>query len=197
MLKWTVLSTLLLGCTGAISGPENRERPGRDAGVEEEDPTQGSRTMRRLSADQLVRSLEVVTGQRWEDYERFASSLGKPDLVNITAEARDIGVSFEKLAGDGARATCKAAISADLELTDSESRAILRYADASTRDRATLSRNLKYLYLRFHSVYIEDDSDSRLAPGLELWKKGNPSKTKPCNFDGKRFALAWRLTLTF
>ena len=134
-----------------------------------------TKRIRRLTADQFFTSLEVATGQRWDDEEQFAATLGRPDFGEVTVEGREMSVGFAKLAGDAARQTCRRAVEEDRDAADAGSRAILRrVADVGELDPfdPSVGENLRYLMLRFLGVYIVDDGDRRLEPWLRLMQDG-------------------------
>ncbi len=171
-----VMACLALGaCTGQVVQPgedpgfdgpttEGVDSPDRHSvGAAEHDDT---RRVRRVTADQLFLSLRAATGQEWAGYEEYANALGRPDLAEVTDEGRTVSVTFDKLAGDAARATCRAAIVADREAQSEGT--ILRRATLEDRDLRPLADNLRYLFLRFLSVEITSDDDPRLTPWLSL-----------------------------
>ena len=171
-----LLALVLAACSGQIepgaTPPEEPPAP-EDEGLAppERDPIAPAevapgRRLRRLTADQLVASLEVATGERWADYERFAGSLGRADFAEVTEEGRELNVTFEKLASDAARATCAAALEKDLE--GREPGVILHHVGVAHRDPADLAANLKHLQLRFLGVRVVDDADPRLTPWMDL-----------------------------
>jgi hypothetical protein len=133
-----------------------------------------TKRIRRLTADQFFASLFVATGQRWDDENQFAATLGRPDFSEVTAEGREMSVGFAKLAGDAARQTCRRAVEQDRDLSDPESRTILRGVSVDPLDPfdSRASENLRYLLLRFLGVYITDDSDRRLQPWLDILQEG-------------------------
>ena len=116
--KWmtsaALITAMLVGCTGDLSGSEPRNP--NDPNVEPE-----TKRLVRLTADQFFRSLEVTTGQTWSRADQYSSTLGKPDYTQSTQQAREISVSFVKLAGDAAREVCEEAVDADLEMANEES----------------------------------------------------------------------------
>lgn len=173
MSRWC-LTLLLLGaiaCDGQIGSP-TAEPNDPDDTVETAPPARDpvgdanlpeGRRLRRMSADQFVASLEVATGQRWRDYERFAAAMGRADYGEITEEGLELNVTFEKLVEDAARATCEDAVAADVD----GGNVILRHATSSDRDEATYVANLEYLFLRFLGQPLAV-GDSRLDPWLGL-----------------------------
>ena len=133
-----------------------------------------TKRIRRLTADQFFASLYVATGQRWDDEDQFAATLGRPDFAEVTAEGREMSVGFAKLAGDAARQTCRRAVQGDLDLADPESRTILRAVRVDPLDPfdPRASENLRYLLLRFLGIYIIEDSDRRLQAWLTILQDG-------------------------
>lgn len=153
---------LVLAVAACGSDPETTSPPGRDP--ETPTDTAPGRRIRRLSADQFSRSLQVATGQTWTRYAQYAGALGKADWSQITEEGTDIGVTFDKLVADAARETCRKAVTAP-------GQAIMRYASVSDRPGVAdvkILANLKYLMLRFLGEDITADDDPRLEPWLGI-----------------------------
>jgi hypothetical protein len=162
-------SVAAIGCTGDSSAYEDPRRA--------VDPEQVPETkrIRRLTADQFFASLNVATGQRWDDEEQFAATLGRPDFAEVTAEGREMSVGFAKLAGDAARQTCRRAVEQDRETADQALRVILRRIETMEQldpFDANVAENLRYLALRFHGVHITDDADRRLQPWFMVLQDG-------------------------
>lgn len=185
-LRSYLLAALLAACGAPGAGDPGTDDPGTDdpgtddpgtddpgTGVDR-DPTGPSeldpaRAPQRLSAQQLHASLIVATGQRWAGFEDAAATLGRPDFTQTTEEGRQISVAFETLIGEGARATCRAAVAADRALpVESEERAILRGVDLDGPDASARRANLRRLILRFHGHEVVADDDPRASPWLEL-----------------------------
>lgn len=170
-LHWTMLLIGAIACDGQIGTPsadpsETEEvtpttPPTRDPVGDAELPA--GRRLRRMSADQFVASLEVATGQRWSDYERFAAAMGRADYGEITEEGLELNVTFEKLVEDAARATCDDAVRADVDGGE----VILRHVSIADRDEAAYVANLEYLFLRFLGQPLAE-GDTRLDPWLAL-----------------------------
>lgn len=131
------------------------------------------RRVRRLTAEQFHRSLEIATGQTWSRYAAFAAALGRPDYGDIVDEGRDLSITFDKLVHDAARETCAEAVAADRGGRD----VILRAAAIGDRDDAAFAANLRYLYRRFLGFTIDDAADPRLAPWLGLLRGAEPAAT--------------------
>ena len=130
------------------------------------------RQIRRLTADQFVRSLEKVTEQPWPDYELYAAAMGKADFAEITEHDRNLSVTFEKFANDAAIATCRAAVDSDAM---GETDAILRFATLDVEEGGELAplletdirANVQYLFLRFLGDEVALDSPL-VDPWVEL-----------------------------
>jgi len=164
----SIALVLALAACGTDAGSQP---PGRDpAGPTDTAP---GRRIRRLSADQFARSLQVATGQTWTRYAQYAGALGKADWSQITEEGTDIGVTFDKLVDDAARETCKKAVTAP-------GQAIMRFAALADRPGVAddkLRANLKYLLLRFLGEDVSADDDPRLTPWLGVLTGGTPPTT--------------------
>jgi len=160
-----------LAVVGCSSDPQPYSDP-RSIVAPEEVPE--TKRIRRLTADQFFASLEVATGQRWDDEEEFAATLGRPDFAEVTAEGREMSVGFAKLAGDAARQTCRRAVEQDREVSSSSERVILqKLNDVDQLDPFDpgVVENIRYLILRFLGVYVEDD-DRRLQPWIDIIQTG-------------------------
>ena len=162
-------SVAAIGCSGGSTSYDDPRR------VVDPEQVPETKRIRRLTADQFFASLNVATGQRWDDEEQFAATLGRPDFAEVTVEGREMSVGFAKLAGDAARETCRRAVEQDRGTADQASRVILR--KISSIDQldpfdANVGENLRYLVLRFHGVYAIDDDDRRLQPWFTLLQDG-------------------------
>ena len=164
-----VSSLVAMGCSEGSSGYEDPRR------IVDAEQVPETKRIRRLTADQFFASLEIATGQRWDDQEQFAATLGRPDFAEVTVEGREMSVGFAKLAGDAARETCRRAVEQDRNTADAAARAILpRIGNIDQLDPfdANVGDNLRYLVLRFHGVYATDDADRRLQPWFTLLQDG-------------------------
>ena len=164
-----VSSTTAIGCS-SDSSPYTDPRS-----VVSPEEVPETKRIRRLTADQFFASLEVATGQRWDDERQFAATLGRPDFAEVTAEGREMSVGFAKLAGDAARQTCRRAVEQDRDETDPDSRVVLRKInEVGQLDPfdPNVGENLRYLVLRFLGVYAIDDADRRLQTWFNLLQDG-------------------------
>ncbi len=130
------------------------------------------RRIRRMTADQYIRSLTVATGQSWPLYEDYAAALGKADFAGITSDDRSLSVTFDKFIHDAAQYTCRTAL--DDDVTNGGA-TILREVGVEETDEDALRRNLQYLMLRFLAVSLPTD-DPRLDPWLGLLTAGSTSE---------------------
>lgn len=164
-----VSSLVAMGCSEGSSGYEDPRR------IVDAEQVPETKRIRRLTADQFFASLEIATGQRWDDQEQFAATLGRPDFAEVTVEGREMSVGFAKLAGDAARETCRRAVEQDRNTADAAARTILRRTGSTEQldpFDANVGDNLRYLVLRFHGVYATDDADRRLQPWFTLLQDG-------------------------
>jgi len=162
-------SVAAIGCSGGSTSYDDPRR------VVDPEQVPETKRIRRLTADQFFASLNVATGQRWDDEEQFAATLGRPDFAEVTVEGREMSVGFAKLAGDAARETCRRAVEQDRVTADQASRVILRRIssiDQLDPFDANVGENLRYLVLRFHGVYAIDDDDRRLQPWFTVLQDG-------------------------
>ena len=123
------------------------------------------RRVRRLTADQFHRSLEVATGRSWAEYGRYAASLGRPDYAEVTEQGREVSMTFAKFVDDAARATCVATL--DEDRRGEGPGVLLRDALITDRDPAVLEQNLRYLFLRFLGQSLPP-GDPALEPFMRI-----------------------------
>lgn len=119
------------------------------------------RAIRRMTADQYVRSLELATTQRWADFEAYSAAMGKADFSEITEQDRTLSVTFEKFANDAAIATCRAAVELD---ANDDTQIILRHATLLSLEETDVRANVQYLVLRFLADEVELDD-----PRVDVW----------------------------
>ncbi len=119
------------------------------------------RAIRRMTADQYVRSLELATTQRWEGFDAYSAAMGKANFSEITEHDRNLSVTFEKFANDAAIATCRAAVAID---ADEQAEVILRHVTLESLDEAAVRANVQYLVLRFLADEVPLDD-----PRVDVW----------------------------
>lgn len=141
-----------------------------------------SRSVKRLSVDQLAAALPVVAGDdanglpiTWRlkvgqktvealSDQALAPTLGKPDWIQVTEEGLQPSSLYLKFADDMARDVCEQAIKEDVTRDDPASRALTRFADPrDTTDRPAIRANLRYLKLRFLGVKVDATDDTATA----------------------------------
>ncbi len=126
---------------------------------------------RRFSADMLEASLSILMGHniKWQlsgrsdsAFDSLSDTLGKPDYIEITEEARLPTTLYVKLTGDMARNVCQQAVDADYRLSSVTERALIRVPNLSDiKDSVSINKNLRYLKLRLHGEFIaEQDIDA-------------------------------------
>jgi len=157
----------LLACgSSSASGSSSAHPTGGDQ--EPSAPVLTARAPRRITAEQLARSLEVATGQSWQQFEARAATLGRPDYLHTLSEGEQFSVAFVRFAEEGARATCAAAVSAERDLHEPAERPILGAVRLEAPDPALRRANLRRLVLRFLGTPVTSDDDSRLSGLLPL-----------------------------
>ncbi len=125
-----------------------------------------ARQIQRLTAEQVKRSLEVATGEPWENFDDFSGALGRPDLTEVTEEGRALNSTFVKIVEDAARVSCDGAIEADAE-REPAARVILRHVTEEDEEPEVMAENVRYLMLRFWALDVSKE-DERLTPWLTL-----------------------------
>jgi hypothetical protein len=127
------------------------------------------RMARRLTVAQLRKSIPLLfNGVTWEENFRGQSSnafnalsrtLGEADYIEVTEPNTEPSPLFAKFMDDMAGSVCDAALRDDLMRPVSE-RAFLLYPDE-------VDRNLRFLRLKFHGLYVPDGT----IEGLEDLRK--------------------------
>lgn len=124
-------------------------------------PMTETRSRRRMDLDQLAAAIEQVTdgvgwteqrgGQEISLFDDLASTLGKADYVEITAESLEPSALFQKFLADAARSVCAKVSARDAE-RDVEDRLLTAGLDyeAGAIEGAAVEANLARLMLRFH-----------------------------------------------
>jgi hypothetical protein len=125
-------------------------------------PDEGLRGRRRMDIDQLDASIQRVTGGiAWTEgagiggdnlFVKLASTLGKPDFLDITQEDLSVSLLFTKFLGDAARSVCGKLVQSELSAAASE-RVLMVFVSPETspgEDAAAIEANMRYLLLRYH-----------------------------------------------
>ena len=140
------------------------------------EPEAPYRERRRMDLDQLDAALRGVTGGiGWTEtrggrevnlFEDLASTLGKPDFLQITEEDLEPSAMFQKFLDDAARSACARLMSEDpTRATEARTFFVRAEPEASLAEAPErVVANLQYLLLRFHGRAVGPD-----APELEPW----------------------------
>jgi hypothetical protein len=112
------------------------------------------RAPRRLTVDQLDRSITTAVGRPWTGLAGVAATLGRPDYAMTVTEGTDPNLVFAKFLEDGARDVCNAQALADIAQTTAANRILARslpdnIGNLTTLTTAQVQSNLAYLSLRF------------------------------------------------
>jgi hypothetical protein len=126
------------------------------------------RSPRRITADQLGRSIEVAVGRPWTQLRDLAASLGKPDYASSTSEATEPNLVFAKFLEDGAREVCLAQATAEIRLTDPQQRVLSRTIPGTVGDLtrltpAQVNALLEEQSLRFWGTPLQGEELARWA----------------------------------
>jgi len=210
-----VMVAALAGCTGAIMDPASPSldpTPGADGdhhdgdgltpvGTTSGDPTASGlasdphRPRRRMDLDQLDASVRRVTGGLGWTYTRsgtershftdLASTLGKPDWVQITDEDLEPSALFQKFLDDMARDVCTRLATADAARPAGERRLLVHVepTDTAATAPAAVDETLSALLLAYHGRAVATSS-SELDPWRELFTTASTVEASP--------VLGWR-----
>lgn len=113
------------------------------------------RSPRRLSVDQLARSIEVAVGRPWTGLDGgLGATLGRADYALVNQESTEPNLVFAKFLEDGAREVCMAQAAAEKSLAAPEARVLSRTLPGPLGDLRELSDEqvhelLEYLSIRF------------------------------------------------
>jgi hypothetical protein len=127
---------------------------------------------RRMSVAQLEASIPALFGGiTWVNGNRanpqvmfnvLSRTLGEPDYIGVTQENRDPSPLFEKFMDDMAGQVCAAAVQRDGQQTDPAQKTVTPYAN-------DVDRNLRWLRLKLHSIYVPDGSMEGLGELKQLY----------------------------
>ena len=193
--SWTNVWVALLGasllasvpaCTGDVDGgPELGKKGDGNSPPLDHPPVDpgllpvASRGANRLSIAQLRASFPIAFGFEadgttpitWHDgtaegFERYASSLGEPDYIEVTEENLDPSPMYAKFMDDAARDVCARVLVADTAKTDASKRVLMRLAsdtDTVATNPTAIDQNLRYLSLRLFGEKLADDDVTTIA----------------------------------
>jgi hypothetical protein len=191
LLNLVLILLPVVGCQEFISGEGDGEgkpvdqTPNTDVNPTDHpplDPPITSAGNRRLSVEQLRRSLPVALGNdasgvpiTWmigskKGFDDNSDTLGEADYINTTEDNLEPSPLYLKFMDDAARDTCNRRLTADLAATSASDR-VLYAKMASTTDTSdgAVDANLRHLALRFWGVKLADDDTKTLAPMHKLF----------------------------
>ena len=84
------------------------------------------RAPRRITVNQLARSIEVAVGRPWRQLDSLAPSLGRADYALVNQENTEPNLVFAKFLEDGAREMCLAQADAEVKLATPSARVLSR-----------------------------------------------------------------------
>ncbi|QRN95991.1 hypothetical protein JRI60_44350 [Archangium violaceum] len=125
------------------------------------------RSPRRVTVNQLARSIEVAVGRPWAGLEGLATSLGRPDYALINQESTEPNLVFAKFLEDGAREVCMTQAAAEVKLTDPAQRVLSRtlptgaVADLRKLSDTQVRDLLGYLSTRFWGAPLQGEELTR------------------------------------
>ena len=123
---------------------------------------------RRISVDHLRQSIPALfNGISWTNpngsqnqFDKLSQTLGEADYLNVTQENAEPSPLFAKFMDDMAGNVCDKAIRDDSQGT---SQHIMGYPD-------DVDANLRFLRLKFHGIYVPDDSVEGLTDLRALYE---------------------------
>jgi hypothetical protein len=126
------------------------------------------RAPRRITVNQLARSVEVAVGRPWTGLEALAPSLGRADYALVNMESTEPNLVFAKFLEDGAREVCIAQATAELTQADPAVRVLSRTIPGALGDLTKLTdaqvrELLVYQSTRFWGAPLEGDELTRWA----------------------------------
>ncbi len=142
------------------------------------DPSNGSkgtlkasfgRYSRRMSVMQLKAVLpQLFKGITWKSgsrnmFDLLSRTLGQADYLQVTQNSRESTSLFMKFMDDMAGQVCKAAVKADRKTQDMRRRSVIRYKD--------VNKTLRFLRLKFHSIYVPENSTESIKQLRTLYDR--------------------------
>lgn len=127
---------------------------------------------RRLSVAQVEKSIAALFGgivwrpsptSKTNYFKTYASTLGKADYITITEESYEPSMLFMKYMDDMAGYVCRQAVARDATEPDWASRLVVPFPD-------DVDLNLRFLRLKFHSVYVDESDPKAIAPYRKLYE---------------------------
>jgi hypothetical protein len=156
-------------CSDDGAGPggaaDDWSRSGDDLGPGSAGPRTEGRVPRRLSIAQIDETIRATFGDTWvagdpparlEIFPILGPMLGQPDYLGENSESLDPTPLFAKFMDNMASKMCLDAVLKDLAPTPPAKPIILRF-------RADPDKNLRYLRLLLHAVYVPENSTQEIA----------------------------------
>jgi hypothetical protein len=125
------------------------------------------RSPRRITVNQLARSIEVAVGRPWTQLDSLAPSLGRADYALVNIESTEPNLVFAKFLEDGAREVCVTQAAAEVNLTDPAARVLTRtlpsgaVADLRKLTDAQVRAMLVYQSTRFWGAPLQGEELTR------------------------------------
>ena len=127
------------------------------------------RSPRRLTVDQLARSIEVAVGRKWTELDSgsgLGTTLGRADFALVNQESTEPNLVFAKFLEDGARVVCLEQAAAEKALASPEARVLSRtipgpLGDLRKLSDAQVNELLVYLSVRFWGSPLQGDELTR------------------------------------
>ena len=179
-IRTITLALLFVGCSEANEGPSPSAEPttnldptvvGPGTVTPNPTPTEAAgQIARRLTVDQLRRSIPALfDGITWtfdsragrvNAFDTLAQTLGEADYLQVTYENTEPSAMFAKFMDDMAGDVCGKAVTRD-ESAPADQRIIAPYAE-------DVYRNLRFLRLKLHGIYVPDASEEGLQDLAQL-----------------------------
>lgn len=194
--RLAVLALVLAGCTEtpdpipALPVPPPAPLPipdhwtvvgAADAGTVSTDPSALGRRTRRMSVDQLRRSLTAVMGETWRvdgpgyalyPFDLAGPILGEADYLTENRESLDVTNTFLKLMDNAAANVCVRACTDDLTVTPEAGRRFVKFIpgpNATAAEKADLvKKNLRRARYLLHNVYVPPNETAGIEDLLAL-----------------------------
>ncbi|TNE44802.1 MAG: hypothetical protein EP343_29545 [Deltaproteobacteria bacterium] len=127
------------------------------------------RYSRRMSVSQLKDTIpRLFNGITWKSgntnmFDSLSRTLGQADYLQVTFTSRDSTSLFMKFMDDMAGQVCKAAVVKDLQTQNMATRSVIRYND--------IDKTLRFLRLKFHSIYVPESSTESIKQLRTLYDR--------------------------
>ncbi|MEM7675217.1 MAG: hypothetical protein AAF449_04340 [Myxococcota bacterium] len=173
-LLWATACTASGSIESTIDEPSQLADP-RDQGPAVIDPTSSEigQVARRITVDQMRQTIPMLFGGiTWTltsrggeapAFDVLSRTLGEPDYIEVTTQNTDPSALFAKFMDDMAGDVCNKAVTRDQQTADIEQRLVARYPEE-------IERNLRYLRLKLHGIYVPEDRLDGLEDLAQLYR---------------------------